>query len=147
MNASASKRPESVLVVVYSKTAQVLLLRRHEPPAFWQSAAGSLEWGEEPAEAALREVREETGLARTPEDCGESSEYQIYRVWRHRYAPGVLYNREHVFRLQVPEACAVHLDAREHAEYVWLPRAAAAGRVFSPSNRAAILKWVPEDGH
>ena len=58
--APSHKRPESVLVVVYSADSQVLMLRRHEPPTFWQSVTGSLEWGEQPEQAARRELVEET---------------------------------------------------------------------------------------
>ena len=138
------KRPESVLVVVYSADAQVLMLRRHEPPTFWQSVTGSLEWGEEPEQAARRELIEETGLeAAALEDCHDSHLFEIYKIWRHRYAEGVTENREHVFRLAVPDACPVTLDALEHAEYKWLPRVEAAQRASSYTNRQAILDWVP----
>ena len=57
------KRPESVLVVVYTRTGKVLLLKRADDPDFWQSVTGSLLWEEtEPRQAAARELREETGL-------------------------------------------------------------------------------------
>jgi len=56
------KRPESVLVVVYTRAGEVLMLRRTSPRGFWQSVTGSLEWGELPAHAAARELYEETGL-------------------------------------------------------------------------------------
>lgn len=138
------KRPESVLVVVYSADVQVLMLRRHEPPNFWQSVTGSLEWGEQPEQAARRELVEETGLdAALLEDCHESHLFEIYEIWRHRYAEGITENREHVFRLAVPEACPVTLDALEHSEYEWLPRVEAAQRASSYTNRQAILDWVP----
>lgn len=138
------KRPESVLVVIYSADAQVLMLRRHEPPTFWQSVTGSLEWGEQPEQAARRELVEETGLdAASLEDCHESHLFEIYEIWRHRYAAGVAENREHVFRLAVPEACPVTLDALEHSEYEWLPRVEAAQRASSYTNRQAILDWTP----
>ena len=38
------KRPESVLVVVYTRSNEILALRRKQPNYFWQSVAGSLEW-------------------------------------------------------------------------------------------------------
>ncbi len=144
----ARKRPESVLVVVYSADALVLMLRRHEPPTFWQSVTGSLEWGEEPEQAARRELAEETGLdAAALEDCHDSHLFEIYEIWLHRYAKGVRENREHVFRLEVPGACPVILDVMEHAEYEWLPRQQAARRASSPTNRQAILDWVPVRPH
>ena len=140
----SSKRPESVLIVVYSADSQVLLLRRHKPPTFWQSVAGSLEWDEEPEPAARRELTEETGLdADALEDCHQTNLFEIYGIWRHRYADGVTENWEHVYRLMVPNACPITLDALEHVEYAWLPRVAAAQQVTSHTNRQAILDWVP----
>ena len=56
------KRPESVLVVIYTISGEVLLLERRQPAGFWQSVTGSLAWDEAPREAAIREVSEETGL-------------------------------------------------------------------------------------
>src|SRR3989344_4273789 len=56
------KRPESVLVVVYTRTGKVLLLKRADDPDFWQSVTGSLLWEEtEPQQAAVRELREGSG--------------------------------------------------------------------------------------
>ena len=43
--AAQYKRPESVLVLVYTMNKQVLLLRRRRFHHFWQSVSGSLEWG------------------------------------------------------------------------------------------------------
>jgi dATP pyrophosphohydrolase len=69
-----------------------------------------------------------------------SNEYEIYPVWRGRYAPGVTRNTEHVFGLTVPAGTAVTLNPREHLRHQWLPYQAAAERCFSPSNAAAILQ-------
>jgi len=65
--------------------------------------------------------------------------YPIYAVWRHRYAPGVTHNTEHVFGLTVPAATTVTLNPREHLRSVWLPWRDAADRCFSPSNAEAVL--------
>ncbi|MGD8932832.1 MAG: NUDIX domain-containing protein, partial [Chromatiales bacterium] len=54
MPADTYKRPESVLVVVYTAGGEVLLLRRTRPRDFWQSVTGSLHWGESPRQAARR---------------------------------------------------------------------------------------------
>ncbi|HUH00249.1 MAG TPA: NUDIX domain-containing protein, partial [Gammaproteobacteria bacterium] len=57
------KRPISVLVVVHTRSGEVLLLERIQPPGWWQSVTGSLEAGETPWDAAVRELHEETGMA------------------------------------------------------------------------------------
>jgi hypothetical protein len=61
-------------------------------------------------------------------------------VWRHRYAPGVTHNTEHVFGLCVPAGTSVTLAPREHLQYRWLPWREAADLCFSPSNAEAILQ-------
>ena len=68
-----------------------------------------------------------------------SNVYEIYPVWRHRYAPGVTHNTEHVFGLTVPVDVPVRLSPREHLQYRWLPWREAADACFSPSNAEAIL--------
>ncbi|MGI9302235.1 MAG: dihydroneopterin triphosphate diphosphatase [Gammaproteobacteria bacterium] len=139
------KRPESVLVVVYSKASEVLLLRRVEPADFWQSVTGSLEADETPARTAVRELTEETGFVGvTPIDCDHSNRFKIFPVFRYRYPPGVEYNTEHVFRLCVPTAHEIRLDNSEHHEYRWLPKRDAVDLVSSYTNRDAIIAWVPD---
>ncbi len=142
------KQPESVLVVVHTPTLGVLLLERVSPPGFWQSVTGSLEPGETPAEAALRELAEETGLTVDSGrlvDWGRTNRFEIRPEWRSRYAPGTTHNTEHVFSLCLPAPCPVRLAPDEHSDYVWLPQAAAAARAFSWTNREAIER-LPRGG-
>ncbi len=137
------KQPVSVLVVVYTADLDVLLLERADHPGYWQSVTGSCEPGEALRDTALREVREETGLDAAQyalSDWQAQNDYEIYPHWRHRYPPGVTRNTEHVFGLQLPRRLPVQLTPREHLNFRWLAWQEAAGKVFSPSNRAAILE-------
>ncbi|MCZ6565864.1 MAG: dihydroneopterin triphosphate diphosphatase [Gammaproteobacteria bacterium] len=139
------KRPESVLIVVYTQACEVLMLRRKYPNDFWQSVTGSLEWDEAPLDAAIRELQEETGLIKQElHDCQYSKVFEIYSIWRERYAPGVTENTEHVYTVELPEKVAIVLDPKEHEQYLWLPQKQAMELAFSPTNQEAIRRWVPE---
>ena len=135
------KVPVSVLVVIHAADGQVLLMERADAPGFWQSVTGSQDAGETLEQTAIREVREETGLDATQFELTSwdiSTRFEIYERWRHRYAPGVTHNTEHVFGLKLPAPMPVTLAPREHLCHVWLPWADAVARCFSPSNAAAI---------
>ena len=141
------KIPESVLVVIHTPALDVLLIERADQPGFWQSVTGAKDSVDEPCVATcIREVAEETGIAigsravplAALRDWGLANVYEIYPVWRHRYAPGVTDNTEHVFGLTVPAGTAVRLAPREHLQHQWLPWREAADRCFSPSNAEAI---------
>ena len=147
MSSPAYKRPESVLVVLHDGQGRALMLERVSPPGFWQSVTGSLEEGETPFATALREVAEETGILLAPEELKDwhtQNEYEIYEHWRHRYAPGVTRNTEHVFSARISAARPVHLSAREHRAHRWLPLVEAASLAFSPSNCEALLRLAAE---
>jgi dATP pyrophosphohydrolase len=136
------KYPESVLVVVYSATGDVLMLQRRHPANCWQSVTGSLEQGENPPAAARRELREETGLDIAVVDCHRTSEFKILPAWRDRYAPGTETNLEHVFVACCPEQAEIELNPHEHSAYRWLPRIEAAELATFSTNRDAILEYV-----
>ena len=145
MEHSRYKRPESILVVVYTIEPRVLLLRRRQPVNFWQSVTGSLEWDETPKQAAHREIKEETGLScQGLVDCHQSHTFKIFPRWRRLYAPGVTENLEHVFRLRTDNCADIMLDPAEHEAYMWLSKHDALQWVSSYTNRDAIQEWVPD---
>lgn len=136
------KIPISTLIVIYTPARKVLLLERADHPGYWQSVTGSQDEGETLLQTAIREVGEETGIdaARYElTDWQTQNVYEIYPIWRHRYAPGTTHNTEHVFGLEVPDEVPVKVAPREHLAYLWLPFEEAARKCFSWSNRAAIL--------
>jgi dATP pyrophosphohydrolase len=134
------KRPQSVLVVIHTRGGEFLMLRRTRPKDFWQSVTGSLKPGESPRLAAVREVREETGLEAGSRliDLRRSVLFPIIRAWQAKYAPRVHFNREYWFALALETRRLVRLDPAEHSEYLWLPANRAAALATSWTNRDAI---------
>lgn len=140
------KQPISVLVVIHTPALEVLLLERASHPGYWQSVTGSREDDEPLIETARREVFEETGIETDRHilcDWQLTNTFEIFAEWRHRYAPGVMHNTEHVFSLMLPEPRPIALAPGEHLAYRWLPWHEAAEQCFSWSNRDAIL-LLPE---
>jgi dATP pyrophosphohydrolase len=140
------KQPISVLVVIYTPKLDVLIIERSDYKDAWQSVTGSLEPGETPHDAAIREVQEEVGIDASQfelQDWEIENRWEIFERWRHRYAPGVTENTEHVFGLLVPERFEPTLSPREHTGWLWREWHAAAEAVFSPSNADAI-RILPE---
>jgi dATP pyrophosphohydrolase len=136
------KLPVSVLVVIHTLDLEVLLLERARRPGFWQSVTGSLDRPDEPLEAAaVREAKEETGIDAAAGQLSRwnvVNRFEIYLHWRHRFAPGVTHNTEHVFGLALRSAPSVVLSPQEHVAFAWLPWREAAEKCFSWSNRDAI---------
>jgi len=136
------KHPVSVLVLVHTAAREVLLLERAARAGWWQSVTGSLDAPDEPlAAAALREVREETGLEARARDLRRWNlvyTFEIFPQWRHRFTPGTTHNVEHVFSLEVAARFDVTLAPQEHRSSRWLPWREAVAACFSWSNRDAI---------
>jgi dihydroneopterin triphosphate diphosphatase len=133
------RRPESVLIVIYTDAKEFLLLERRKPAGFWQSVTGSLECGETPDRAARREVEEETGITQgVLVNLQWTQTYEILASFGKVYAPGVVRNLEHAFSLRLPTRVEVTLT--EHVRYRWLNDTEAISLVSSDSNRAVIAE-------
>lgn len=143
MIAKQYKIPVSILVIIYTKDMEILLLHRKDKKNFWQSVTGSIEEGESPVNAAKRELLEETGIDHKEFlllDWKFSQQYEIFPHWRYRYEPNVTHNIEHVFSVELPEKIIVNLEPSEHKEYKWVPLHDAIKEVFSGTNADALKK-------
>ncbi|HYL99613.1 MAG TPA: dihydroneopterin triphosphate diphosphatase [Blastocatellia bacterium] len=138
------KLPYSVQVVIFADTAngrRYLLLKRVESHGgFWQTVTGSLEPGENHTEAAVREVREETGFSISPAsmiDLNLTNRFSIAPQWLTRFAPGVTHNEEVCFAVSCERQPPV-LDAREHDAYEWASYEIANAKIYWESTRRAL---------
>jgi len=139
------KLPRSIQVVIYSGSVndrEYLLLKRIQTHGgFWQSVTGSLEQTETHLQAAVREVKEETGIsALEPQliDLKIKNVFEIAPQWLPKYAPGTTQNEEMCFALRTAQREIV-LDRREHDAYVWTSFDQAMGMLYWESNKRALL--------
>jgi dATP pyrophosphohydrolase len=131
------RRPESVLIVIYTAGGEFLLLERRKPPGFWQSVTGSLEWGESADAAARRELIEETGITHGfLRNLQWTQVYDILPSFGKTFAPGITRNLEHAFALKLMQRVPVTLS--EHDQYRWLTAADALETASSSTDRAVI---------
>jgi dihydroneopterin triphosphate diphosphatase len=133
------RRPESVLIVIYTEGGDFLLLERRRPPGYWQSVTGSLEWGEIADAAARREVIEETGITQgVLVNLQWTQVYEIMPAFGKVYAPGITRNLEHAFSLRLPRRVPVELSENEHVQFRWASALDALETVSSSTNRNVI---------
>jgi len=136
---SSFRRPESVLIVIYTTAGEFLLLERRRPPGFWQSVTGSLEWGETADDAARRELVEETGITQGfLRNLQWTQVFEILPSFGKTYGPGITTNLEHAFALKLLQRVPVTLSVKEHAQYRWASAAEAVDTVTSSTNLAVI---------
>jgi dATP pyrophosphohydrolase len=135
------RRPESVLIVIYTEDGEFLLLERLRPPGFWQSVTGSMEWGESADAAARREVIEETGITQgVLVNLQWTQVYEILPAFGKVYAPGVTLNLEHAFSLRLQNRVPVTLSDAEHVQFRWVSGSEAIESASSSTNRAVIAE-------
>ena len=118
-------------------SSECLALRRGAGgrcPGSWETVHGHIEYGERPAEAALREVREECGLA--PARLYNLSRVETFYMHRTDSLAFVA-----VFVAFVPPEAEVRTGG-EHDAHEWLPVSAALERLAWPRERRCLADAV-----
>lgn len=141
------RRPYSVHVFIYRECEphvyEFLLLQRVPRrelglPGFWQGVSGALESDEDFVDAAIREVREETGLSIDAVTAtGFVSKYPIRPEWRVHYGEGPSQVEERLFVARMP-CNAVPKLSNEHQAASWCLQDDAFEKLNFGDNRAAL---------
>lgn len=136
-----SRAPYQVLVIVFRQNRGVLeyLLLKRADSAVWQWVAGGGEAGETPKEAAIREMREETGISAC-DLISLDSETRIPVVdvtGSFTWGREVLVIPEYAFACEVAHDACISLSS-EHTSFEWLTYEEAASRLNWDSNKTAL---------
>ena len=129
--------PKLVAGTLPVREGRVLLTRRAIEPSrgLWTFPGGYVDWGEDVRDAALRETREEVGLAVELEG--------LHGLYSYPGAPVVIV----VFRARVPEGLEVAADPHEVLETAYFgPGEIPWEDLAFPSTREALQDWLSGDG-
>ena len=132
------EHPGGVCVLALTPDGQVPLVRQYRYPLgreFLELPAGKLEHGEDPREAAVRELGEEVGL--TPGRVTDLGHFYV--------SPGFCTEKLHMYLVQEPETVPVHPDEDEFLDIVWMSfdrllRLVIEGEIRDGKTIAAVLK-------
>jgi 8-oxo-dGTP pyrophosphatase MutT (NUDIX family) len=133
------RRPEEVFVFVRRGDEFLVLCRSPHKGAYWHGVAGALEPGETFAEAAVRELREETGLDAKPVEVASPYAYSLDEQpeFRDSVPPGTEEIVVRTFLVDAPSGWEPELDW-EHDDYRWCTVAEALELLHWPEPREVL---------
>jgi 8-oxo-dGTP pyrophosphatase MutT (NUDIX family) len=131
-------------VIVRRGEEFLVVHRAPEHDAYWHLVAGMVEEGESAAEAAARELAEETGLEAEVVELGRSFAYPLEEKYRAQYGPGVVEVAVDCFAAVAPDDWEPTLN-EEHDEYRWCWAEEAVRLLYWPEPREIVLALAEAD--
>ena len=129
------RQPREAAVLIRRGDRYLVLHRT--PDAYWHVVAGIVEPGETFAEAARRELREETALDADLADLAAPQAYIVPADMAHLYAPGVGSVAVETFWVDVADGWEPVLN-EEHDEYRWSTLDEALALLHWPEAREVL---------
>ncbi len=130
--------PLRTVSVVAHRSGFVLVLQRTEARGgFWQPVTGKIDAGETAAQAAQRELSEETWLT------ARVRPLDYVHAFAMRQTQPPLLIEETAFAVEAPEGFEPRLDPSEHRAFEWLPRAQAIERFEFEGLKEAVRRALP----
>jgi len=143
---------EVAIFVTRTSASEVLVVHRSpDQGGYWHVIAGGVEPGESVTEAAVRELREETGLVAEVTAGVVVTEYAYPLTEepadrRARYDPAVVHVEVTCFRVEAPDDWEPELDW-EHDDHRWCEPGEAVALLRWPATAGALRELVPAKPH
>jgi lipoyl(octanoyl) transferase len=134
-----TRLPVEVVLAVRRGEEHLVVHRSPAKGAYWHCISGALEPGETPAEAAARELEEETGLVATPVELDAGFRYSLSEEPERLpdFAPGTTEIVVHAFLVDAPAGWEPRLD-HEHDGYRWCTRDDAVELLYWPEPKQLL---------
>jgi 8-oxo-dGTP diphosphatase len=125
------------IVLAGEGPGRVVALLHRRSPAEWRLPKGKLEPGETTAQAAEREVQEETGLRVTVGEVVGETEYSYRQPQGQPIRKVVTF-----YRVRIPEALPLSVELRSFDEARWMPIPEARASLTWANERDLVEKVV-----
>jgi lipoyl(octanoyl) transferase len=134
-----TRLPVEVILAVRRGAEFLVVHRSPAKGAYWHCVSGALEPGETPADAAARELEEETGLVAKPVELEAGFRYSLTEEPERLpdFPPGTTEIVVHAFLVDAPDGWEPRLDW-EHDDLRWCTQEEAVELLYWPEPKELL---------